>query len=354
MSRLHHIIKLLRDQRGGAAILFVLCLPVLLGFAALAVDVARLNLTKVELQNAADAAALGGVHSLCDPTSSPSNQPYNWTDAYNTAKQVAQSNIANGALIQDVTIKMGYWNLITPSLGLRPYTTIPGAGDVFAVSVTIAISSTKNNGPLKLFFAPILGIANSNIEASAIAVLPAPAAGTGMFPVVINMAMFTHWWDTSTNKPKLDPATGNPYIFYIGNAAANKYFGTSAGYWTTFGSVNHDSPTVIGLFTTGNTTSLGIGDLTYLPSGVKTDIYSSVPTNKDVAVYVVNSIVSNSWQPIVAIAGLHVVGTSNHYGNGSNQTIEAQFLNNVYAGGTNPGSGNGLPLGAYSPPILVQ
>ncbi len=160
-----HIIKLLHGQRGSAAILFVLCLPVLLAFAALAVDLARLNLTKVELQNAADAAALGGARSLTDTGSYP-----NWSVAEATALDVAQHNFANAARIQDATIETGYWNINNPSLGLyHPGT--PGTGDVPAVRVTVALSSTQNNGPLPLFFAPILGIAPRNVQASAIAMI---------------------------------------------------------------------------------------------------------------------------------------------------------------------------------------
>ena len=60
MAHSQHIIKPLDGQRGVVAVLFALCLIVLLGVAALAIDVARINLTKVELQGAADAAALAG------------------------------------------------------------------------------------------------------------------------------------------------------------------------------------------------------------------------------------------------------------------------------------------------------
>jgi len=173
MARLHNNIKLLQGQRGGVALWFALCLPVLLGFAALAVDLARLNLTKVELQNAADAAALGGACSLSDPSTVASDKPNNWTAATATALNVARSNFANAAQIQDALIETGYWNLQNPSLGLRPPSTpgVPVAGDRPAIRTTVAISSTQNNGPLNLFFAPILGIAQSNSQASAIAIL---------------------------------------------------------------------------------------------------------------------------------------------------------------------------------------
>ncbi len=355
MAPSHHIIKPLHGQRGGAAILFVLCLPVLLGFAALAVDLARLNLTMVELQNAVDAAALGGVRSFSDPSTAASDQPYNWSAATATALDVARRNVANAARIHDALIETGYWNLQNPSLGLRHPRTpgVPVKGDVAAIRATIAISSTQNNGPLQFFFAPILGIADPNVQASAIAVLPAPEAGTGMFPVVINMAMFTHWWDTTTRTPKLDPATHKPYIFDMGST----WFSIESSYWTTFDITSNSASTISGLFSTGNTTKLAIGDLTYIPTGLKASFFKEitpVPSSgywKDVAVYVVDSIVEKQKVPIVAIAGLRIIGTT---GNGANTLIKVQFLDNVPIATTNPGAGNGLPLGAYSPPILVQ
>ncbi len=51
-------------RRGVAAILIVIMLPVLLGFAALAIDLGRMRVVRAELQNAADAGALAGVQDL--------------------------------------------------------------------------------------------------------------------------------------------------------------------------------------------------------------------------------------------------------------------------------------------------
>ncbi|WP_237409718.1 TadE/TadG family type IV pilus assembly protein [Chlorobium phaeovibrioides] len=142
MEHTHHSSRRLHRQRGGTAILFALVLPVLLGFAALAVDLARIHLVKVELQNAADAASLGGAHSLSDA----GGQPYNWSAAVNAAQNVVQSNVANGANIQDATIETGYWNLQNPSLGLRPAGTgsVPAAGDVPAVQTTVGTRSQRS------------------------------------------------------------------------------------------------------------------------------------------------------------------------------------------------------------------
>jgi Flp pilus assembly protein TadG len=163
MARSHHIIKALQGQRGVAAILFVIFLPVLVGVVALAVDLARLNLTKVELQNAADAAALAGARSLNAAGGYP-----NWSEAETNARSVAKQNYANAALIQDVNVSTdsGYWNTLTFSYS--PSHVSNHTGDVPAVHATVSISS------LNLFFAPIWGIAQRNIQASAIAMITGP------------------------------------------------------------------------------------------------------------------------------------------------------------------------------------
>ncbi|UNY41880.1 hypothetical protein CPT_Momento_050 [Burkholderia phage Momento] len=50
-----------RNQRGAVAITVALLMSILLGFAALAIDVGYLFVVRNELQNAADAAALAGA-----------------------------------------------------------------------------------------------------------------------------------------------------------------------------------------------------------------------------------------------------------------------------------------------------
>lgn len=56
--------KLVTNEDGQVMILFALVLVVLMGFAALTVDVGSMTLTKTKLQTAADAAALAGAQDL--------------------------------------------------------------------------------------------------------------------------------------------------------------------------------------------------------------------------------------------------------------------------------------------------
>ncbi|NTU49621.1 MAG: hypothetical protein HGA87_01770 [Desulfobulbaceae bacterium] len=349
MTRPNHIIKRLHGQRGVAAILFALCLPVLLGLAALAVDLARLNLTRAELQNAADAAALGGALSLGDLSVAAPDKPYNWTAATAKAIQVAQSNFANGVKITDVNIDKGSWNLQTRSFALLPPTGVP-TGNVPAIRATIEISSTKNNGPLPMFFAPILGIATSNVQARAIAILPAAGGGKGFFPFAISSCILDQLWDSDTNSPKLNPATGQPYIFKIGTP----YPSTSCytGQWTTF-QVDNNSAKYVRDILTGDVipAPISIGEDTWIQPGVKASNYGYVDEDIDVALVVVDDVETHSKQPVVAIVGFHISEVDKH---GNDSYVEGHFIDPKIFPSLNPGTGNGVAYGAYTPPILVE
>ena len=343
MEWLHHIKKLLHGQRGGVAILFALCLPVLLGFAALAIDLARLNLIKVELQNAADAAALGGARSISEPSTAPSDQPYNWTAARAAALVVARSNYANAAQIQDATIETVYWPSLLPS------TSVPNAGDRPAIRATIVIDGTHNNGPLNFFLAPLLGISQKDIQARATAVQPPSGGSTGVFPVVINKALYNNYWNASTNTPKLDPDTRKPYIFDISFKK-----GTRMGGWTSFETDNNDTKTLRNLIISGNTTPLAINDLIWIQPGVHEPLFDKdgkdgkdgkdiIPSNVDKSFFVVESVLTNDDLPIIGIVGFHIIRTDK---NGSDSFIRGQFLFNVPAGN--------VPTGADGSPMLVE
>lgn len=62
--RLSNKYKFLSDQRGASAVLIAIMLVMLIGFAALAVDIGYLYATRNELQNVADAAALAATRKL--------------------------------------------------------------------------------------------------------------------------------------------------------------------------------------------------------------------------------------------------------------------------------------------------
>lgn len=61
---MNKLLKIIRNENGQVIVLAALLMVVLMGFAALAIDVGMVAFTKGKLQNAADAAALAGAHEL--------------------------------------------------------------------------------------------------------------------------------------------------------------------------------------------------------------------------------------------------------------------------------------------------
>jgi Flp pilus assembly protein TadG len=164
MRRLRNINILPHGQRGAVLIWFALLLPVLMGFAALAIDVALIYQTRIELQNAADAAALAGALSVTGPDT---KGKYNYQTGTNNASALARTNFVRRIYrVTQITPEPGAWVLTSASPAWIA-TTTPAAGQVPAIRVTILLSS--NGGPLPLFFAPVLGFANSNFQVTAIA-----------------------------------------------------------------------------------------------------------------------------------------------------------------------------------------
>jgi Flp pilus assembly protein TadG len=138
-----------RDERGQAIVLTVLSLVVLLGMAALVLDVGAWFHQKRHLQATADAAALAGAQMLPD---SPGG-------ATSEALSNAGKN-GGGVAGADVTISSSR-----------------------SVNDTIAVKAHKvNNG----VFSRVLGVMNVNIGASAKARVGAPAQALHVAPMVVS------------------------------------------------------------------------------------------------------------------------------------------------------------------------
>jgi len=90
---------------GTAAIVLVIALPVLLGMAALAIDVGYIFTSTAELQNAVDAGALAGASAL----------PASDTEVKQRAMESAAQNYVSGESV-DVpveNIEIGYWESVS-------------------------------------------------------------------------------------------------------------------------------------------------------------------------------------------------------------------------------------------------
>ncbi|WP_063533201.1 TadG family pilus assembly protein [Burkholderia sp. MSMB1589WGS] len=332
-----------RRERGSVVLWFLLFLPVLLLFGAFAIDLPHVATARNELQNAADAAALAGAASLESSPGAPG-----WAAAASAASAALSLNAADGATLSSGTVQTGYWNVTGAPAGLEPTTLVPGAYDVPAVQATVTRATNRNGGPLALLMGGFLGLVGTPAAATAVAVAAAPSTlgAGGLFPMVIDQCVLDQYWDAQAGAPRVDPATGAPYEFQVGNGQT--YGGTCyAGQWTTFLVNANDVPTVRGLIANGNPTPLSIGDSIWIEPGMKTAIYYDVPVGVTVVVPVATQISSKTYVPVVAFAALHIDAS-----NGANiKAITGHFVGGyripASAGGVGPA------YGAYVAPRLA-
>lgn len=155
--------RLIRQERGASAVIIVLCMVVLLGFVALAVDTGYMYTVRSQAQTAADAASLAAVRALQNCNSGSQDR----AAAIAAAQNVTAFNKVDGASIvldaADITFGRYY-----------PYGS--GAEKNFVVtnvnpnSVKVAVhKDATRNGPIKTTFGTILGVNTVNIGAGAIA-----------------------------------------------------------------------------------------------------------------------------------------------------------------------------------------
>jgi Flp pilus assembly protein TadG len=172
-SSLHYRIK---SQRGATAVIVAICIAMLVGFAALAIDVGYLYATRNELQNVADAAALAGagyLGSIYADLSYAEQQTYmcNRAELVTAVQTVAQKNRAAGESITilDGDIIVGIWDESINDI--QPVT----LSSPNAVRVT-ARRDESVNGRIASFFARIFNVQSMAVIADAAAALTGPVS----------------------------------------------------------------------------------------------------------------------------------------------------------------------------------
>ena len=169
------LLEKVKNQAGATAVIIAIVLPMLIGFTALSVDVGYMHVTKNELQNVADAAALAGaghLGAIYETLSFDAQQNYVFSrsDIVADVQQVAGKNQAAkmNISINDADVTIGTWDGINP----LPPMAAPIVGPD-AVRV-IARRDGNANGPIFTFFARIFNIATVNVIADATAALTGP------------------------------------------------------------------------------------------------------------------------------------------------------------------------------------
>lgn len=179
----------MKEEQGAIAIIIGISLAVLLGFVALGVDIGHVMVTRNELQNVADAAALAGARRLganYENIFYEQQQTYicNPATILPVVQDVAMRNRAGGMniTIDAADVVIGRWDADRRTL-------TPTLNQPDAVQVT-ARRDGGMNGPLATFFAGVLGINTVNISTNATAAITAfqSKAGPGWLPIPVGIS----------------------------------------------------------------------------------------------------------------------------------------------------------------------
>lgn len=146
----------LNDDRGAVAVIIAILMVPLLGFAAISLDVAAMHAEKQQLQNGADAAALAIAQDCArDSCEAPAE----------TAQTFATANSNSGTAAA----------------------TLPSIPTAATGRVTVENAAVRQH-----WFAPVLGIDESEITVQASAGWGAPTGGTAVLPLTISLCHLYH------------------------------------------------------------------------------------------------------------------------------------------------------------------
>ena len=338
-------------QKGVVTVLVALTLPVLVGAAALAVDLAYLHVVRNELQNDADAAALAGARALYQGGSSS----LNWSAAADKARSAIALNRAAGHALADGQVQTGYWDTHQTTTGLQGLPMTPSINDAPAVQVNLGKSDGQNQGPARTFLAGIWGILSVPVRVTAVAGVTSPGSVNpgGLFPLAISQCMYQKFWNTQPAGPRIDTSTGKPYVFKIGSLY--QYENCDSGEWSSLNVRAPGADTIDGMIATGNQVVMSVGEEVWMQSGVKNSLYADVKKCSAagdkrceyVVVPTLSHVLSGTPASIVGFACLHVLDAIG----GSNKYILAEMstqCKSPFSGGVGPN------YGVVSPPSLFK
>ena len=190
-----------RSRNGNILVLAAFFMIAMMGFTAFVVDVGYITLTKAQLQNAADSGALGAALELPDGIGGGALKTSSEVDtaSRDVAVDMAGSHAGGGLAAvsadaqQDVRVGHVEWNAESGSWvktwGTAPYN---------LVEVALHRDGDNADGPLDLFFAPVIGHNNANVDVvAAVAIMngngfrveSGSTESTGILPIAVD-------WDT--------------------------------------------------------------------------------------------------------------------------------------------------------------
>ena len=179
-----------RRERGQVLMMTALLLPILLGFAALAVDVGSYADHRRTMQNAADSIALAASHDLPDPSA--------------TRLSANKWAVKNDIDPNDMTV-----------------TILPVGNGTLNPTVRVVVTE-----PHQFSFARILGIDSKPVGARAAAIKTSPGGGANLLPFAVTLAtqIAAEPGDPVTLKyDSNDPTAGNFGIIRLDGSGSNVY-----------------------------------------------------------------------------------------------------------------------------------
>jgi Flp pilus assembly protein TadG len=319
----------LANESGGVAVYMALSLVVLLGCAALALDIAHMVSVKRELTKAAEAGALAGARGLWPtilPSTSSSRSPdcaaaQTWALNAATSNQVDNTNLTPS----DVTVEVGQWN----------YTTNQFTPGMSASANGVRVTTRKVRLPM--IFGRIIGQYYRNMSATAIAIMDfANAVGQGTLPIAINRPF------TDPGTPIFINFTPDPYD--NGGWFANPPDSSSANTFSDY--INNAA-----------CAPLKVGDIINLQNGNDTSCLNDLSAKLsqqpggylDALLPVVDTSSFNQNAPIVGFVPFRITSVVN---SGSSKGVWGTVISLAEMQSALPGGGSNY--GALAPPKLVQ
>ena len=135
------------SRRGAVLPIVAMFLVVLVAMAAFSMDLAYIELVKVQLRAATDSAAKAGTCALV--------QGKSVTDAQSAAINMAALNTVNGKPLRITTTDITFGQSVRQSDGT--YQFVAGIQPYQSTQVTSSLTNSNSNGSVKLFFAPFIG-----------------------------------------------------------------------------------------------------------------------------------------------------------------------------------------------------
>ncbi len=197
---------MVKNKKGSVTVVVALMLITLIGFAAFAIDVGYMMVTRNELQNVADSAALAATRKLALLYKDPAYAALPLADQPSYANEHRSEIVSYAATVttfspavkvagqsftfSDADFVLGHWD---PAASTFTPAAISPAISPNAVKVA-ARRDTAENGPVATFLAGVVGVSSFNAGTIATAALTGPPElpeGALPIPVGISKAWFS-------------------------------------------------------------------------------------------------------------------------------------------------------------------